>query len=151
MDAKNIAEAIGILGLLGLPELLILVTAGSILTGFALYSLLTFVSQWMIPLLIVGVAIFGTYISFSYAHENSDSRFALLGIAILIGSLAALAADLTGVFNQHTNSYSLLGLSLVPNTTLSEGYAVFEAIIQSLFFIGGAGLFFIEVKRLHNE
>ncbi len=57
MDGKDWAIIIAALGTLGIPILLLMFTVGGLVFGFALWSILGFLSQWMIPLIFFGTGI----------------------------------------------------------------------------------------------
>ena len=150
MDAKNIAEAIGILGLLGLPELIVVLTVGGLVFGFATFELFAFLNNFALPLLAVGIGIFTILITYRYAEENQAPKILLMGIGIAMGMFAFVYLFFTHAFSYGGNSYSLLQLSLSPTDVLTTGFNYALLILQVLFYFGGAGLFFLEVYQLRK-
>lgn len=152
VDTAKAVELIAAISLLGLPVILVLVTAGSILTGFVVYELVGLINRIIIPLLIFGVGIFATYFGFKVSDDRNDYKFAGMGLLVLIGSLVTLVAYSSGFLAGPTNSFSLLGFSVIPSSAgLVSGLNYVNVILQTLFFAGGVGLFGIEIYRLKTE
>lgn len=118
MNSKDLAVVIVALGAAGIPTLLILVTAGGLLAGFALWSVLGFLSQWMIPLIFVGAGIFAMF-----QLVPRGPKMALLGLGALVFFVLVGYIAWSGAFNGPANSYDVL-LSLSPSSSGSISPAV---------------------------
>ena len=103
LNGKDIAVVIAALGTLGIPIILVLVTVGSVLTGFVLWSLLSFLSAWMVPLIFAGIA---ALILIEFAPRGPTE--ALIGVVSAVVLVLVGYVVWAGVLSGPQNTYSLL-------------------------------------------
>ena len=153
VDWEKIAPLIAVVGLLGLPELIVIIAGVGIFGGIIVYELLSFINTVLVRVIIFGVGAIGAYFGFKYGSEKHDFRLVLLGVSVLIISLITLVVYSSGILTSgNTNSYSLLGFSVIPSgASVISGISMANVILQTLFFIGGFGLFMIEIYRVRNN
>ncbi len=144
MNAKDFAIVIIALGTAGIPIVLIMFTVGGLLAGFAIYSLFSFLSQWMVPLIFFGAGL----VAFIELVTRGP-KMALVGLGAL-GTFVFVGYFLwSGAFKGPTNTYSLF-LSAVPSSgavaSMSGSMAGSLAFLVAAIMIGSALLLWIGPK-----
>jgi hypothetical protein len=103
MDYKGLAIVIAAIGTLGIPLVLVLTTVGGLLFGFALWSILGFLSRWMVPLIFAGV---GLITLIELAHQGLLGM--LIGSGVMLFTVFFGYALWSGAFSGPANTYNLL-------------------------------------------
>lgn len=116
-----------------IPAFLILVAFGTLLGGFAIYSLVSFVSNWMWPLLFFGVGLLLMIELLKYAEDENKQWAAVAGIFAFIVPLFAIFFYESGYLNGPTNSYNLL-LSVAPGATITSSVSFILPILEAFFY-----------------
>ena len=108
MDWKGVAIAIAALGTIGIPALLIILTVGGLFAGFALWSILGFLSQWMVPLIFFGSGVVALLVLAPKGPRSAIIGVLTLGVFVILGVFIW-----SGAFSGPVNTYSVL-LSFAP-------------------------------------
>ncbi|MDG7001884.1 MAG: hypothetical protein JRN15_22530 [Nitrososphaerota archaeon] len=111
MNGKDWAVVIAAIGTLGLPVLILIFTVGSLFAGFALYSILNFLSSWFIPIIFLGAA----FIILIELVPHGPYGI-LAGTLSFIGLMVFGYFAWAGAFRGPANTYSLI-LSLGGKST----------------------------------
>ncbi|MDG7000730.1 MAG: hypothetical protein JRN15_16680 [Nitrososphaerota archaeon] len=111
MNGKDLAIVIAALGTLGIPILLLMFTVGGLVFGFTLWSILGFLSHWMIPLIF-----FGTGVIALIELAPRGPQEALMGVVAMIFTVLFGYVLWSGALNGPANTYSLL-LSITGSRT----------------------------------
>jgi hypothetical protein len=139
MNGKDWAVVIAALGTLGIPILLLLFTVGSLFAGFALWSILGFLSHWMVPLIFAGIA---ALILIEFAPRGPLE--ALIGVISSVFLILVGYVIWSGALSGPQNTYSLV-LSVTGSNApvaLPDTVMFWTAIILAL-----AGLGYLVVRE----
>ena len=138
MDGKDWAIIIAALGTLGIPILLLMFTVGGLVFGFALWSILNFLSQWMVPLIFFGA---GVIALIELAPRGTNGMIA--GVGALLFSVFFGYVLWSGALAGPTNTYSILLSVTGSPSSIAVSDWVFVAIAIVLA-VGGLGYVFIK-------
>jgi hypothetical protein len=132
------------LGVPGILLILILVSAGGLLAGFAIWSIIGLISKWFVPLifLIAGAVSL-------YELAGRGTRLALVGVGIFLLFIVVGVLLYYGAFNGPANSYNLL-LSLAPNQSPAPIEPSTSPYVWGGILIG-VGLSGYGVHKLHHQ
>lgn len=135
LEAKDIAIVIVALGAAGIPLLLIGFTVGGLVFGFALWSILNFLGQWMIPLIFFGAGIVALIELVPRGTKMALAGVGFLALFVFLGYFAW-----SGAFNGPTNTYSLFysvtpgaPSGPLPMSSIVFGLAVTIGIVLSAY------------------
>lgn len=103
MDYKGAAIIIAAIGTLGIPLVLVLTTVGALFFGFALWSILGFLSHWMVPLIFAGVGLIALIELVPHGPVGI-----LAGVAVMLFTVFFGYAVWSGALNGPANTYNLL-------------------------------------------
>jgi len=138
MDGKDWAIIIAALGTLGIPILLLMFTVGGLVFGFALWSILNFLSQWMVPLIFLGA---GVIALIELAPRGLYGIFA--GVGALLFSVFFGYVLWSGALAGPTNTYSILLSATGSSSSIAvPDWAFF--VIAIILAVGGLGYVFIK-------
>ena len=133
MDGKDWAIIIAALGTLGIPILLLMFTVGGLVFGFALWSILGFLSSWMIPLIFFGA---GVIALIELAPRGLYGM--LIGVGALLFAVFFGYVLWSGALSGPTNTYSiLLSVTRSSSSIAVSGWAFF--IIAIILAVAGLG------------
>ena len=129
MNARDVAIVIVALGTAGIPIVLIMFTVGGLLAGFAIWSVLNFLSQWMTPLLFAGAGAIALIELAPRGPKEALMGVVALGVFVFLGYFVW-----SGAFNGPSNTYSLF-LSTLPS---SQAAAPSGSLTESLAWLVAA-------------
>ena|SRR5487761_44540 len=110
MNAKDFAIVAAALAAAGVPFLLLTFGIGALLAGFALWSILNFLSQWFVPIIFTGAGVIALI-----ELAPRGPKEALMGVVTLIIFIFGGYFVWSGAFNGPSNTYSLF-LSTIPSS-----------------------------------
>ncbi len=143
MDGKDWAIVIAALGTLGIPILLLMFTVGGLVFGFALWSILGFLSSWMIPLIFFGA---GVIALIELAPHGLYGM--LIGVGALLFAVFFGYVLWSGALAGPTNTYSIL----LSATGSSSSIAVSDwAFFVIAVVLAVAGLGYVLIKEIRIE
>ena len=141
MNGKDWAVVIAALGTLGLPVLLLIFTVGSLFAGFALWSVLGFLSSWMVPLIFAGIA---ALILIEFAPRGPLE--ALIAVVIAVVFLLVGYVIWSGALKGPANTYSLL-LSVAPGSQATSVALPVVAMFWGAIVLAVFGLGYVLIIR----
>lgn len=133
------------LGIPGVLIILIVVSAGGLLAGFAIWSVVGLLSKFFVPLIFLVVGFVALY-----ELSGKGTKLALVGVGVLLLSAVIGVVFYLGAFQGPQNTYNLL-LSLAPNQTASIPIAPSASIFVWAAILIALGLSGYGVSKLHHN
>ncbi len=143
MDGKDYAIIIAALGTLGIPILLLMFTVGGLVFGFVLWSILSFLSHWMVPLIFAGIA---ALILIEFAPRGPLE--ALIGVISAVVLVLVGYVIWSGVLAGPSNTYNLLLSTAHPPGLQPTSVALPDAaIFWTAIILAVAGLGYVVIRE----